>query len=862
MGMLQEDRDRSSATTAAVAPIAARTSDDSVQLHENFDPLLRKKMGTIVSPVATSTSAGLGPATGQRTSDTPSILEDSQYIGVLSALISLRCWSLARRMITSLVDASIDPMHFKSVRESLIGLIDWRIQHLEPVNKFTSMKLFKKNIGNETLDGLVPLLDNDVQCNQISTNEEFISEIIPMLNILSHHLSTSPSLYAKICRVLKPIVEIHLPTGESTNVADMEVDGAPSVISIPVLHVHFSTEITTLNTLVSNVLLPSLSRIECNPMIATCLWDVISLFPFQLRYQAYEAWKGAGLGKNAIDYKPLDVVYAESKILHSAKAQLKRLSKENIKTSSRQIAKCTHSCSLVVFDFILSQIETYDNMIPFVVDGLKYTTELARDVLSFALVSQLHKDSDKLQKGDTHMSHWFNSLTKFIGTFYKKYPSTEIKGILHFLLQKLSIGESLDLLVLKELLIRMGGSETVLEVSSTQLEGLSGGKALQGEVMGAQVKDAANKKAVRILRETMISSGTALPLLLFIAQTRSKIVFKAETSQLKLISFLYDTCQDVLTQFTDFLVGGTRSVETMIEVMPPMNELINEIGLSIPVAFQLVRPLVRAALNYGEDPSSAPPNLQRWHPFSEDMKMVMRNHLPSEVWTSISVELYMTFWSLSLYDLNVPSARYELEIRRLKDKYLELDTKLSGMDDNDKKQKRQDMTKYLNCTKALTEENDIQQKHVDLIRKMITAHKSTYLSHVVRENSHKITESIMQYCVYPRTLISPSDALFSSQFFMLLHTLETPGFSTIHFIHTTVKYITPLIFCTTEYEAGFIGLFLNDMLATLNRWMSNKQAFTREAECKSCFQKEFDKSDLRINYDQYSKVFGVSTNIL
>jgi hypothetical protein len=33
------------------------------------------------------------------------------------------------------------------------------------------------------------------------------------------------------------------------------------------------------------------------------------------------------------------------------------------------------------------------------------------------------------------------------------------------------------------------------------------------------------------------------------------------------------------------------------------------------VAFQLVRPIVRAALHYGEDPMSAPKELRAWHPF-------------------------------------------------------------------------------------------------------------------------------------------------------------------------------------------------------------------------------------------------------
>lgn len=75
-------------------------------------------------------------------------------------------------------------------------------------------------------------------------------------------------------------------------------------------------------------------------------------------------------------------------------------------------------------------------------------------------------------KGDTHYTSWFSALSKFTATFYRRFPTTELKGLLHFLLKQLSSGQSLDLLVLKELLGRMGGCDTLIEMSSEQLEGI------------------------------------------------------------------------------------------------------------------------------------------------------------------------------------------------------------------------------------------------------------------------------------------------------------------------------------------------------------------------------------------------------
>lgn len=436
----------------------------------------------------------------------------------------------------------------------------------------------------------------------------------------------------------------------------------------------------------------------------------------------------------------------------------------------------------------------------------------------------------------------------------------------------MSTGSSLDLLVLKELLGRMGGCDTLLDVSSQQLEGLAGGRTLQAEVMGAQVKDNVNKKAVRVLRDTMLSSGTALPLLLFIAQSRSNILYQnteGSSTQLKLISYLYDTCQDVLMQFTDFLLSsGTnangKGAESLVEVMPPMRYLLGDVGLAIPIAFQLVRPLVRAALQYGDNPTSAPANLQQWHPFSNEMKDVVCQYLPEDIWCAISPELYLTFWSLSLYDVFLPKIKYETEIKRLKEKYTELDQKNSPSEDRlALKQRRADMTKLLNTTNTLKEELDAQRKHIDIIRAMIVNSKRSYLTHVTSELSPKTTEYIMQYCLFSRVILSPTDAIFCSQFFMLLHSLETPGFSTIHFIDKTMKTVAPLIFCSTEYEASFIGFYINDLLEICNRWIVSKTAYNKEARSKCGMEKTFGSKgmDGRATHEEFLNVCKVPLSL-
>lgn len=292
-----------------------------------------------------------------------------------------------------------------------------------------------------------------------------------------------------------------------------------------------------------------------------------------------------------------------------------------------------------------------------------------------------------------------------------------------------------------------------------------------------------------MLRDSLLNSKTALPMLLFIAQIRSNIIFGGiDSKELKLLAYLYDICQDVLMQFTDFLVGtvqmpgsgssggsGSSNTESILELMPPMKTLLGEIGLAAPVAFQLVRPLVRLALQYGMDIQSKasskagstqyivtpevldsiPANIRQWHPYSPEMKELIQSHLPTEVWSGISVELYLTFWSLSLYDIMVPSTQYDEEIRRLNNSKIIVEkASNSGLnvapDRATARQTRQEITRITSLISALTAEHDAHRRHVERMHKMLLAQKGSYLSHVSKEELPNITSYLMQYCVHDR----------------------------------------------------------------------------------------------------------------
>jgi THO complex subunit 2 len=140
-------------------------------------------------------------------------------------------------------------------------------------------------------------------------------------------------------------------------------------------------------------LVPSLSLFPSNPAISTELWAVLKQLPYATRYRFYEDWRGPGLERAALSSspsgKPLPNVESEMAAGKATRYALKRLSKDNIRDMSRQLAKVTHSNPLVVYATILNQIESYDNMVEVMVEAQRFANPLGLDVLGYCILGRL-----------------------------------------------------------------------------------------------------------------------------------------------------------------------------------------------------------------------------------------------------------------------------------------------------------------------------------------------------------------------------------------------------------------------------------------------------------------------------------------
>jgi THO complex subunit 2 len=560
---------------------------------------------TEVTTLLPMTTPKPGPKIDSAAAGSPSTGEDDQMIGLFVALLKLRRWDVAHQLYAALVAAKVDVLARPAASAAMADYVSWVIA---PV--YASIGAAKSGLGGSNGSttaaagaGKCVIAPRALKLNRtsalttgddagagaertgqarLSSLTSFPEDVYQLLVVLGPRCGVSARLFTQLCRLLRAV--LISPDADSCAAARRR----------------------RVAPILTEIMFPALTLSEAGVFLPSQLWAVVADFPFYERFALYDAWKGAGLAKDGMGSKPHCVVMAETAQLKAAKNVLKRLSKDNIKLSGKALGRTTHTNPLAAYDFILTSIGSYANLIPYIVEALRFSTDLSRDCMAWSILQQLQASGSRLRSGDTNYSPWFAGLTKFIGVFYRKFYAVELKGLLHFLMDRLANGESLDLLILKELLARMGGCDLVTELSADQLEAMSGGALLRLETVGS-TGDAEMPRpwAVKSLRETMHRSGMAMPLVRVIAQLQETIAQQESHVRhgLKLVSHLIDTCHATLIQFTDFLsAGGTsEALKDLDAALPPLAVLLGDYKLPVPIVFQLTRPLMRAALKVPVD---------------------------------------------------------------------------------------------------------------------------------------------------------------------------------------------------------------------------------------------------------------------
>ncbi|KAJ8254926.1 hypothetical protein GJAV_G00198930 [Gymnothorax javanicus] len=700
---------------------------------------------------------------------------DNQKLGLLEALLQIGDWQHAQ-CIMEQMPAFYATSH-KAIAVALCQLLHLTI---EPLYR-------RAGVPKGAKGRVLKPLRNRRAPRLAESFEELRREVFSMLAYLGPHLSHDPILFAKVVRLGKGFMRELQNESRQDHKEKME-----SLLSCFLY-------------IADQVLLPSLTLMDCNACMSEELWGFFKLLPYQHRYRLYGQWKNETYSNHPL------LVKVKAQTVDRAKYIMKRLTKENVKPSGRQIGKLSHSNPTILFDYILSQIQWYDNLITPVVDSLKYLTSLSYDVLTYCIIEALaNPEKEKMKHDDTTISSWLQSLASLCGAVFRKYP-IELAGLLQYVTNQLKAGKSFDLLILKEVVQKMAGIEITDEMTMEQLEAMTGGEQLKAE--GGYFGQIRNtKKSSQRLKDALLDHELALPLCLLMAQQRNGVVFsEGGEKHLKLVGKLYDQCHDTLVQFGGFLASNL-STEDYIKRVPAIDILCNQFHTPHDAAFFLSRPMYAHQIlsKYDELKKAEKGNRQQQkaHKYMAACELVMGPvheavvslHLP-KVWDDMRPQFYATFWSLTMYDLAVPHNAYDREVNKLK-------AQMKAIDENTEMEEKK------------------QLEHVQRVLHRLKLEKDNWL--LAKSTKNETITKFLQLCLFPRCVFSAIDAVYCARFVELVHQQKTPNFCTLLCYDRVFSDIIYTVASCTENEARRYGRFLCCMLETVTRWHSDRAIYEKE----------------------------------
>lgn len=342
--------------------------------------------------------------------------------------------------------------------------------------------------------------------------------------------------------------------------------------------------------LCKRLLVPSISLTKANPGVVNEVYDLISFFSREIRYNMYAEWNSGQTSRLPDIKSAFDQARAETKDV------LKRLSKTNIRPMARSLAKIAYANPGIVINVAISQIESYENLIEVVVECARYFTYLGYDILTWALIHSLgQKGRSRVQEGGLLTSRWLNALATFAGRTFKRYSVMDPTPLLQYVVEQLRHNNSTDLIVLEQMISSMAGIITDTNFNESQVQAMAGGETLQSQtILQLLDKRHESKTTSKRLMKSLTISKLAGQLLVAIAQERLTCIFRESeegSSELKLLGNIFDEIHRILTQYVD-LLRSNLSAEEFDSFVPNLPALIKEFGVQPEIAFWIQRPSV------------------------------------------------------------------------------------------------------------------------------------------------------------------------------------------------------------------------------------------------------------------------------
>ncbi|SCV02893.1 LAME_0H06062g1_1 [Lachancea meyersii CBS 8951] len=583
----------------------------------------------------------------------------------------------------------------------------------------------------------------------VSDVEELFKACHQWLSLLGPHIARSPSVVSKLCRI---------------GFKDLQ------------LSEKCETKLKAWLNFTRKFIFSALPLLTENIVIINEAYELFKHFDYEQRFFLYNELSSK-LSQDNIFLKA-----AWNSASREAKTELKSLSMDNVDKKGKNFAKIIAKNPLSTLDPVLNQLENYDKLSDLVVETSLHFTQFTYDVLQYHILLRLTSGRKSLQDSGIHVMTWVQRIAVFIAGLAKKSPKMDITNIIRFVIKKLHLNDMIAVTIIREMTSRVGGVKAINDLSPKQLIMLNSGRPLQ-EIARTVIRDSRadnSHPALRLLKVFIDENALTEVILLLDHLSKSST---EEDSHYKVLSSKIDDINLLLWAFIDmskYFLGSRVFGENVAD----FDQLISEYSLSIEWAFFIWR-------EYYDDfaHDDARPREQF------ELAIEKASFIPRE-FEGEHKDLFVKFWLLSLYDVCFRRELYD-------DEKLTIENSL--MKTRSSKRKRE-LSRQIEGVMASRIAH--QRAHNKFLESLTVSSIS-----VERLKSADMIMPFLQYCVIPRVLFSPADALFVVAFIW-----ETFGFSGALDIFediVTTRILGPLLFSSTTSEASNLGLFLATYLEKL-----------------------------------------------
>ncbi|KAK9839458.1 hypothetical protein WJX81_003560 [Elliptochloris bilobata] len=515
---------------------------------------------------------------------------NNQRLGLALGLLTVGNWPAAERLLRGLVEAGMQPAAVPEVARALCADVSSRLAARVAV-------LYPDGPRGRSL------LDRRGVASRVPAPPLGEPEL-SMLRLLGLHVHHDTLLVTRLARVLR-----HMHA--------YAVARAPGDAQAAAAHAQ-------VEELMELSVLPALALTPANPALAGEVWALLKVLPYTARWRLYSrlkvgsasrvergGWARQPRGRQPLLEAAARLAGSETRrVLRRVRVVEDRRERRREVALARFLAKVAASNSLAVFDTILAHVEAYPNQEGPILEALMYMSTMSFDVMMFVIVERLSlKSRAKIKSDGIHIADWLQWLATFMAYACKRFAKLDMHPLCRYLVNQLKAHQSFDLVVLQELLSITTGVPPVLLLNEDQIESLAGYRTLRQLALDYDVPDRDNRRSSQRLAAALLqgdpSDSVALSLLIVMAQQRRRITRSGQSpEELKLIADLYDRCEIVLIQYTEFL-ADTLSAADYAALLPPLPDLVLGFGVDPEVAFRAYRPLLQEALLKEADSAKA-----------------------------------------------------------------------------------------------------------------------------------------------------------------------------------------------------------------------------------------------------------------